>query len=198
MLKKIIIVCLISCNVLFAKINDYRKVFTEQNKSELNELISNFEEVTGNKLYLNTLEDNEGFESKEQEKTIILNLIRNTQNDKEKVKIQIKLSQDLSPEELEQDLKLLFDSLNENQPDKNELEASKELIQGMSDIFVERRQVEKDEIEENGTEDEGLSLGIKIFLGILLTFLILFIRILQVKRKKRRYYQNKKKNRYQS
>lgn len=193
MLKKIIIGCLILSNFLLAKINDYRKVFTEQNKVELNELISNFEEVTGNKLYLDTLEDNEGFESVEQEKTVILNLIRNTQGDKEKLKIQIKLSQDLSPEEIQQDLELLLDSLNENQPDKNELEASKELIQGMSDIFVERKQVEKEEIEENGGEDEGLSLGIKIFLGILLTFLILFIRILQVKRKKRKYYQNRKR-----
>lgn len=193
MLKKIIIGCLILSNFLLAKINDYRKVFTEKNKVELNELISNFEEVTGDKLYLNTLEDNEGFESVEQEKTVILNLIRNTQGDKEKLKIQIKLSQDLSPEEIQPDLELLLDSLNENQPDKNELEASKELIQGMSDIFVERKQVEKEEIEENGGEDEGLSLGIKIFLGILLTFLILFIRILQVKRKKRRYYQNKKR-----
>lgn len=193
LLKKIIVGYIILSNFLFAKINDYRNVFTEKNKFELNELIENLEESTGNKIYLNTLEDNEGFESVEQEKTIILNFIKNTQEDKQKLKIQIKLSQDLSPEEIQEDLKLLLNSLNEDKPEKNEFEASKDIIEGLKDVFVERKEVEKEELEENGGEEDTLSLGLKIFLGILLTFLILFIRILQVKRKKRRYIQRKQK-----
>lgn len=190
MIKKIVIGCFIISNIIFGKINDYRNILTEENKLKIENAIQEFEKKTNTKIYLNTLEENEGFESVDQEKTIIINIVKNLEDKTQKIKVQLKISQDLQPEEFTQDLELLLDSVKDVAVDGNETELSISIIDGLGDIFAEDVDTDADEDVEN---DESSSVGQKIFFGILLTFFLLFIRILQVKRKKRKYYERRKK-----
>ena len=144
------------------------------------EVIKSFENKTGNRLYVNTLEENEGFEVEEQEKTVIVNLIKNNEN--EILKVQLKISQDLNPEDMSSDLTLLLTNVEEYVGEKDENLVAINLVEGLQEVFVT-----VSDSQEDSKDLEQMSLGTKIFLGILLTFLLLSIRIIQVKRKKRKY-----------
>lgn len=180
MLKKITVGLLILSTLVLGKINDYRNVFSEDEKPNLLTAVETFQEKTGNKLYLNTLEENEGFEADEQEKTVIVNLIKNNEN--EVLKVQLKISQDLNPEDMASDLSLLLTNVEEYVGKKNETLIAINLVEGLQELFAE-----KSYSQENSKDLEQMSLGTKVFLGILLTFLILSIRIILVKRKKKKY-----------
>lgn len=180
MLKKVMVGSLIFSTLVLGKINDYRNVFSEDDKSKLLTVVETFQEKTGDKLYLNTLEENEGFEADEQEKTVIVNLIKNNEN--EVLKVQLKISQDLNPEDMASDLSLLLTNVEEYVGEKNETLIATNLVEGLQEIFVATS-----DSQENSKDLEQISLGTKVFLGILLTFLVLSIRIIQVKRKKRKY-----------
>lgn len=180
MLKKVTIGLLIFSTLVLGKINDYRNVFSEDEKSKISVVVESFQEKTGNKLYLNTLEENEGFEAAEQGKTVIVNLIKNNEN--EILKIQLKISQDLAPEDMASDLSLLLKNVEEYTSEKNESLIAINLVEGLQEIFV----VNFDS-QENIKGFDRMTVKTKIFLGILLTFLVLSIRMVQVKRKKRKY-----------
>ncbi len=178
MLKKITLGIILLTTVAFGKINDYRKVFSPEETVKINEAITNFQSKTGNTLFLNTLEDQEGFQSEEQEKVVIVNMIKNDGGD---IKIQIQLSYDLDPEEMAPEISLLLNNIEDSVKAKNEVVVSEKIVDGLNQIFS----IEKEELEPQ--EPETLSLGVKIFLGVLLTIFVLCIRIIQVKRKKKKY-----------
>lgn len=180
MLKKVMVGSLIFSTLVLGKINDYRKVFSEEDKSNLLTVVENFQEKTGDKLYLNTLEDNEGFEADEQEKTVIVNLIKNNEN--EVLKVQLKISQDLNPEEMASDLSLLLTNVEEYVGEKNEALIATNIVEGLQELLVTTS-----DFQDNSKDSEHMTVKNKVFLGILLTFLLLSIRIIQVKRKKKRY-----------
>lgn len=182
MLKKITIGFIILSTFALGKINDYRGVFSDEDKVKLEQTVKAFEEETGNQFFLNTLEDNEGFEVDSQEKAIILNLIKDKQNVNSTLKVQIKISQDLNPEELSTDLTLLLDNAQEYANEQNEFQVASNLVEGLQQLFIPEA-----DFDEESEDSEQLGMGIKIFLGILLTFLVLWIRIIQVKRKKIKY-----------
>ncbi|MGL4988635.1 MAG: hypothetical protein ACRC5F_05260 [Cetobacterium sp.] len=186
MLKKVTIMTMIFSTLVLGKINDYRETFSEENKEKINSAIQIFKKETGKNLYLNTLQDNEGFEPESQEETVILNLIKNKEHEDGILKIQIKISQDLNPEELSSDLSLLLDNSQEHLTDKNEEVLALNLIDGLKEILI---------IESNSEEKSNFlvqyPLLTKIISGIVLTILLLYIRIIQVKRKKKKYKFNK-------
>ena len=182
MLKKITVGMLIFSTLVLGKINDYRNVFPEDVKIKITESIENFENKTGNKLYLNTLEENEGFEAEEQEKTVIINLIKNNENENGVLKVQLKISQDLNPEDISSDLSLLLTNVEEYVGEKDESLVAINLVEGLQEVFIT-----VSDSQEDSKDLEHMSLGTKVFLGIVLTFLVLSIRIIQVKRKKRKY-----------
>lgn len=186
MLKKVTLGALFLSTLVLGKINDYRNVFSEESKTNLSNLVQTFQKETGKKLYLNTLEDNEGFEAEEQEKTVIVNLIKNKENENGVLKVQLKISQDLNPDEISSDLSLLLTNVEETVTEKDEATVATTLIEGLQDVFVNAS-----ENEEDSKDLEQFSLGCKVFLGIVLTILVLSIRIIQVKRKKRKYKFNK-------
>ncbi|MGL4642025.1 MAG: hypothetical protein ACRCVB_02975 [Cetobacterium sp.] len=187
MLKKVTLGALFLSTLVLGKINDYRNVFSEENKTNLTTLVETFQKETGKKLYLNTLEENEGFEAEEQEKTVIINLIKNKESENGILKVQLKISQDLNPDEISSDLTLLLTNVEEFATEKDETVVATNLVEGLQEIFVASSQN-----EEDSKELEQLSLGTKVFLGIVLTILLLSIRIIQVKRKKKKYKFNKK------
>jgi len=178
MLKKVMLGSLIFSTLVLGKINDYRNVFSEEDKSKLSAVIETFQDKTGDKLYLNTLEENEGFEADEQEKTVIVNLIKNSEN--KVLKVQLKISQDLNPEDIASDLSLLLTNVEEYVGEKNETLIATNLVEGLQEVFV----VTSDS-EDNSKYLEQIPLETKVFLVILLTFLVLSITIIQVKRKKK-------------
>lgn len=178
MLKKITLGFILITTIAFGKINDYRKVFNQEETEKINTAITQFENKTGNRLFLNTLEEQEGFQSEEQEKVVIVNIIKNEGED---LKIQVQISQDLDPEEMAPEISLLLDNIQNSVKNKNEAIVSEKLIDGLYQIFTP----EEEEVADN--ENKEISFGLKIFLGIVLTILVLCIRIIQVKRKKRKY-----------
>lgn len=182
MLKQVITGTLILSTLVLGKINDYRNVFSEETKIKLTETIENFEDKTGNKLYLNTLEENEGFEVEDQEKTVIINLVKNNENENGVLKVQLKISQDLNPEDISSDLSLLLTNVEEYVGEKDEGLVAINLVEGMQEVFVT-----VSDSQEDSKDLEQMTLKTKVFLGIVLTFLVLSIRIIQVKRKKRKY-----------
>ena len=157
MLKKVMVGSLIFSTLVLGKINDYRNVFSEDDKSKLLTVVETF-----------------------QEKTVIVNLIKNNEN--EVLKVQLKISQDLNPEDMASDLSLLLTNVEEYVGEKNETLIATNLVEGLQEIFVATS-----DSQENSKDLEQMTLGTKVFLGILLTFLVLSIRIIQVKRKKRKY-----------
>lgn len=191
MLKQVITGTLILSTLVLGKINDYRNVFSEETKTKLTETIENFEDKTGNKLYLNTLEENEGFEVEDQEKTVIINLVKNNENENGVLKVQLKISQDLNPEDISSDLSLLLTNVEEYVGEKDEGLVAINLVEGMQEVFVT-----VSDSQEDSKDLEQMTLKTKVFLGIVLTFLVLSIRIIQVKRKKRKY--KLRNDRYQS
>ena len=182
MLKKITIVFIILSTLSLGKINDYRGAFLDEDKVKLEKTVESFEKGTGNKFFLNTLEENEGFEADSQERLIILNLIKNKEDLNSTLKVQIKISQDLNPEELSTELTLLLDNVQEYANQKDEFQIANNLVEGLQQLFIA-----EDESEDQNENSGQLELGLKIFLGILLTFLVLWIRIIQVKQKKIKY-----------
>lgn len=187
MLKKLTIGTLFLSTLVLGKINDYRNIFSEESKTNLSNLVKTFQNETGKKIYLNTLEENEGFEAEEQEKTVIVNLIKNKEIENPILKVQLKVSQDLNPDEISSDLDLLLTNVEEFAIEKDEALVAINLVQGLQGIFSNAS-----ENEENSKDLEHFSLGSKAFLGIVLTILVLSIRIIQVKRKKKKYKFNKK------
>ncbi|MGL5088851.1 MAG: hypothetical protein ACRC0Y_08290 [Fusobacteriaceae bacterium] len=182
MLKKVTIITMIFSTLVLGKINDYRGTFSDENKEKLKISIDGFEKETGKKIYLNTLEDNEGFESEEQEKTIVLNLIKNKEQKDDILKVQIKISQDLNPEDMSSDLSLLLENVKEFINEKDESLLAVNLIDGLKEVFITAS-----DSEQENEETVQLTLSNKVFLGILLTMFLLYIRILQIKRKKKKY-----------
>lgn len=182
MFKKIIFGLIVLSTLALGKLNDYREVFSSGDKEKLEDSIKQFENSTKKKLYVNTLEENEGFEVENQEKIVIINLIKNKDNENSNLKIQLKVSQDLNPEEIASDLNLLLENTEEHIGKNNEFLIITNLIDGMQEIFI----ISSNNDKENNNLFK-LSLLNKILIGILLTFSILFIRILQVKRKKRQH-----------
>ncbi|MGL5355444.1 MAG: hypothetical protein ACRC0R_02525 [Cetobacterium sp.] len=182
MLKKVTIITMIFSTLVLGKINDYRGTLSDENKEKLKMSINEFEDETGKKIFFNTLEDNEGFESEEQENTVVVNLIKNKEKEDSILKVQIKISQDLSPEDMSSDLSLLLDNVEEfiNQKDEGLLAIN--LVDGLKEVF-------KVSFESQNKSEETVqkTLSKKVFLGIVLTIFLLYIRILQVKRKKKKY-----------
>ncbi|MGL5001111.1 MAG: hypothetical protein ACRC6J_05255 [Cetobacterium sp.] len=182
MLKKVTIITMIFSTLVLGKINDYRGTFSDENKEKLKISIDEFKKETGKKIYLNTLQDNEGFEPEEQEETVIINLIKNKEEENSGIKIQIKLSQDLNPEDMSADLTLLLDNVEEFIGEKDESLLAINLVDGLKEVLKSAYDSEKE------SEDSiQISLATKVFLGIVLTIFLLYIRILQVKRKKKKY-----------
>ncbi|WP_297406878.1 hypothetical protein [uncultured Cetobacterium sp.] len=178
MVKKIALGFILMGTIAFGKINDYRKVFNEQDINKLNSSISQFEKKTGNKMFLNTLEENEGFQTEEQEKAVIVNIIQDANGN---VKVQVQLSQDLNPEDISPEITLLLDNVETTVNKKDETLLSEKLIDGLYQIFT----TEDNDDTQVETQDDSMKL--KIFLGIVLTISVICIRIIQVKRKKRKY-----------
>ncbi|MCQ8211251.1 hypothetical protein NON08_01540 [Cetobacterium somerae] len=182
MLKQVVIGTIIFSTLVLGKLNDYRNVFTGDTKEKIAEAIENFQDKTGNKLYLNTLEENEGFEAEEQEKAVIINLIKNNDSENGVLKVQLKISQDLNPEDISSDLSLLLTNVEEYVGEKDEGLVAINLVEGLQEVFIT-----VSDSQEDSKDLEQMTLGTKVFLGILLTFLVLSIRIIQVKQKKRKY-----------
>ena len=133
MLKKVTLGTLIISTLVLGKINDYRGVFSEETKEKLETAVKTFQSKTGEKLYLNTLEENEGFEVQEQEKTVIVNLIRNKENENSLLKVQLKISQDLNPEDMTSDLSLLLTNVEEYVGEKDEGLVAINLVEGLQE-----------------------------------------------------------------
>lgn len=178
MLKKIIAIFTILPILIFAKVNDYRKAFSLENKEMLEKKIDTYENETGNKFFLNTFEKNEGFKTISQEKTVIVNLIKDQNNSK--IKIQIKISQDLNPEEKLEKMNDILNKLQEIINTNNEIEVAESLVEGVSEIVLAKEEID---------ELNPMSLKEKILLVVLLTLvLISFILIILKVKKRKRYF----------
>nr|WP_307776097.1 hypothetical protein [uncultured Cetobacterium sp.] len=183
MLRKILLGYAFVSTLVFSQINDYRNSISEEEKVKLNKVIEKFEESTSNRFFLNTLEEEEGFQTQEQEKVVIANLIKNGDN---KLKIQVQVSQDLSPEDVSSEINVLLDSLDTSVKTDSEGVTAEKVVNGLQQIFVS-----SEELSENKNIFEN-DLWIKIIVGIVLTICVLWIRILHVKRKKRKFKLNRR------
>lgn len=179
MIKKIVILFTFISSFVFGQVNDYRNILSEEEKQNLLLKIQNFEQDKGIKLFVNTLDENEGFQTEEQEKIIIINLF-DLKNDI--IKIQIQMSQDLNQSEQASEIALLLESLEEYIKENKKDEMVNQLIDGLADI-IQKEEESKEIVEE---DNDGLGTKSKIFIGVLLTILALYIRILYVKRKRKK------------
>lgn len=178
-LKKIVMMgILLITTTTLANINDYRHIFSQENIKQINIAIDNFEKKTGDKIYINTLQANDEFKTEEQNKVVIVNLIKKIMKHKDSLVVQIKLSQDLNFEGIDSDLSLLLENVKRYVGTKDESILTIKLIEGLKEIILTNSDDESANFESKWI--------IKIFIGILLTFLLLSIRIVYVKLAKKK------------
>lgn len=181
MKKRLIAVGLFLVSILtFGKINDNLKLFSENQKIEIEKKVKSISDGRNISVYINSFSEDEGFVAEKAEKLVILNLIKTDDN---KLKIELKLTKDIELDDVQQDINDLLNTneqyLQEKQFDKYTLE----VLTGLSDILIGTKIEEPIVIEEEVVEEKEN----KFFIIMGVIFFIIFaliIRILMVKYKK--------------
>lgn len=197
--KVLLCMCLIS-TFSYGKVNDYRGVLTEQQRTELDNLTIKFENETGIKLNINMVP--EGFNSELKQKEITLNLIEKLNEAEIKLGAQLQVSNDINTPKKMGEIKYILNESEKNATVGNEFELSKDFIKDLEAIFKRDDSKQSPEKKEKtdipNTENKSkMKLSTKIILGILLTFFLLSIRILQVKRLKRLHREKQRRKKMQ-
>lgn len=176
-MKKILFVFLFLSSILFAKINDTLLLFNEEQKKEIDTVITKIAENHNIDLYINTYSDDEGFIIDRNQKVIVLNIIK---VDKDKIKIELKLSKDM---ELDEESKNSIEELlgeNENTIKNGDVILYiQEMLVGIDEI-LENIKVEEPIVIE---EPEKVENKKNFFVGIGLAILIIFGIIIRVFKK---------------
>ncbi len=133
-MKKIITLLMFVMTVIsFAEIRDDLKIFNSEEIESLNLKINEFEKRNGLKVYVVTSDYNNDFKSDRPEKTIILNIQRDSSGNQ---KIVDSFTRDLGLDEYQDDLNLLLDNLDDFSKKSDYKSYVEEFLFGIDDILT--------------------------------------------------------------
>lgn len=172
----------------YAGVNDTLKLFSDEEKSTVQQKISELEEKRKLHIHVNTLPTEEGFSVEDPEKVIILNIKKDENG---KGKIELNFSRDIDVEEYQEDINLILSEAESSLINGKMGEYSLEVLDGIDSILDNINIEEPITVQEEISEDEKIN----IFGGITIAFFVIFgiiIRVLRIqKRRKETRAQNK-------
>lgn len=181
---------------LYAKLDDELNLFSKGEKIKIENRINEFSRKKGTKVFVNTLEGNEGFAVEKAEKTIILNISRIS---KDKIETELKFSKDLDIEEYQENIDNLLE-VSGNLLQKGKIgEYVLQILDQIEAIF-ENVEITEPIVIENETHGDMKSMffkGMLITMGIILILFLIavsFVLFENFQEKKFRKKYGRKKN----
>lgn len=164
----------------FARVNDTLKIFSEEEKTKVENKINEIKDKRKLQIYVNTLPANEGFSVTDPEKMIILN-IKKDEDGKEK--IELSFSKDINVEECQEGINLVLNNAERTLYKGEVGNYAVEVLEGIDGV-LDKINIEDPIVIE---QDEKESKKIEFFGGMAIAFFVIFgiiIRVLAVKKKR--------------
>ncbi len=149
-MKKIITILMLGITLLsFAEVNDEINILNDNDKIKIEEKVDEVSKNTGLNVYLNYLKDAREPQLKKEEKSVIINIVKNNSQ----VDVAVNFTQDIPIEDYTEDINATLDNLNEFMVEGKTLAYTTALLSSIEESVVTAEK--NSSIEDPNVSDKG-------------------------------------------